>query len=119
MVAVRSSNWLWGGVGLLCFVGACSKKLESPKPSLTSVLPNLVCGEQLTTPVAVTGDNLTPLPTDTLEGPPILVLPGVSLTRTAGLDGVASAGTPVLIADDPADATKQHVHWMSEQALTF
>ncbi|MCC6994985.1 MAG: hypothetical protein IT370_10290, partial [Deltaproteobacteria bacterium] len=107
------------GLGLVGLAIGCSKKLESPTPSLTSVTPNLVCGEQLTTPVSVSGDNLTPLPTDTLQSRAVLVLPRVSLTQTSNLDGTAATGTPVVIADDPADASKQHVHWMSEQQLSF
>lgn len=92
-------------------LGACKKKLESPAPSLSAVQPNLVCGEQLTTPVTLSGDGLTPVPLDTLSGTQVLSIPQVSLTRQSDLFGAASAGAPVVINPDPADRSNHSVRW--------
>ena len=50
----------------LALVG-CSESLESPPPSVDSAEPALVCNDQLTTPVTISGKNLTPLPVDLLD----------------------------------------------------
>lgn len=100
-------------------LSACGHKLESPAPSLTSLAPSLVCGEQLTTAAVITGASLTPVPSKTLEPPESLLLPSVSLTRTATLEGTATTDSAVIVSDDPSDPALSHVRWTSETKMSF
>src|SRR5579859_1614849 len=107
---------------LLAVVAAtlgCGHKLESPTPHEAGVSPRLACSEQLTSPIQVMGDNLTPLPTKTLKDQEQLNLPQVSLTEETDLAGMAMSGMPISIADDPNNPSASHLRWESEQQLTF
>jgi hypothetical protein len=100
-------------------IGGCGHDIDSPRPTVTSLTPDVVCGAQLTTPVVVAGMNLTPLPTRTLRKTPQLLLPRVTLTESETLDGAGVTGMPISIADDAANPSASHVRWQSEQQLTF
>lgn len=76
----------------------CAQILVSPEPSLEGASPGLVCNEQLTNVLTVTGDGLAPLPSDVLQDEPVLILPALSITLSAGLDGSASTGAAVDLA---------------------
>lgn len=101
---------------LLCLAG-CANQVTSPPLSGGVVAPDLVCAEQLTTHVVVTGDGFTPMPIDTLTAPK-LRLPSVQLTQTRTLTGAAASGT-LILPGDPASPGSSAVSWQSEQQLTF
>ncbi len=82
---------------LLALVG-CGESLVSPTPSLDGADPGLVCGEQLTTAVTVTGAGLAPLPTEVVAGPATLELPELRLEPVSALDGGAATGASVDLA---------------------
>ncbi len=104
-------------LGLLA-VAACSHQVSSPSMTAGRVQPDLVCAEQLTTRVTLTGDGFTPMPTDTLKSSPQLILPAIQLTRTKDLGGAPAGGT-IRIPDDPADPASSLVHWRSGQEMSF
>ena len=97
---------------------ACSHRVDSPAVAAGAVSPSVVCVEQLTTPVALTGSGFTPLPTDTLLKPTHLVLPAIALARTEDLSGAAATGT-VQLPDDPANPAASQVRWASETRMSF
>jgi hypothetical protein len=106
----------------LLAVASCSKKIESPKPSLASFSPVVVCNampsDRDRTVVALSGAGLTPMPSRTLRGARgvHLILPRIDLTRTFGLDDAAVAPQVVTVPDDPVTGL---VSWQSEQAMSF
>ncbi len=102
----------------LVFVGACSHELTGPQPSLEAASPALVCDEQLTTAVTLSGSGLAPLVTNGLTPEPELDLPRVTLQRTEDLDGKAVTSTPVPVPDDPTDPAKSQVRWSSASSMT-
>lgn len=104
-------------LGLLA-AAACSHQVSSPSMTAGQVRPDLVCAEQLTTRVTLTGDGFTPMPTGTLTSSPRLVLPEVLLTRTLDLGG-AAAGGAIRVPDDPADPGASLVHWQSAREMSF
>ncbi len=111
-------------LSLLLAAAGCEQRVDSNKPTLTQASPQIICDAQLTTPIALTGSNLTPLPIRTLGGtnggsqPPTLQLPKVSLLQSESLDGMAASGMPVDIPDD-FDTRTGHVRWESESAMSF
>ncbi|MFT3772479.1 MAG: kelch repeat-containing protein [Minicystis sp.] len=100
-------------------LGACSHQIESPTPTAKTVTPGLVCIEQLTTQVTLTGDGLTPMPSKLLEQPPTLLLPEITLSVTQALDGSSASGKAVKVPDNPAHPDQSQVHWTSEQQMSF
>lgn len=100
--------------------GACSHELEDAKPRLSSVAPTLVCGEQLTTSVELTGTGFSPLPTKVLTSKPELVLPAVHLQRVQDIAGAPATDPRVTIPDDPAAPQPMpHVRWQSQTSMSF
>jgi hypothetical protein len=98
---------------------ACGHDIESPAPSSAAVQPNVVCAEQLTTTVTLTGDAFTPMPSKSLQKPERLILPSVDLKMSQDLAGVAANGGALRVPDDPADPTNSRVKWQSEQQMSF
>ena len=103
---------------LLALCHGCSHKLDDPKPTLASVMPNLVCSDQLTTAVTVAGTNLTPVPTKTLAGGEVLAVPIVTLTEETDLSGAAMTSSPIAL-NAASDTSNTHVRWESEQQMSF
>jgi hypothetical protein len=95
----------------------CSHDIESPTLASKAVQPDLVCVEQLTTEVTLSGDGFTPMPIKTLDATE-LRLPHVTLDRKQDLGGAAASGKAD-IPDDPAAPAKSLVHWTSEQRMSF
>ncbi|MBI5478385.1 MAG: IPT/TIG domain-containing protein [Deltaproteobacteria bacterium] len=120
---MRSTGaWRIGGAALLTallLAGGCSHTLEGPAPQVAGLDPALVCTEQLTTTVTLTGAGLSPLAIDALTKDPKLALPSITLRRTADLDGAAVGDAPVTIPDDPADPAHSRVRWLSQTSMTF
>src|SRR4051812_16685300 len=96
----------------------CSHEIQSPELTLKDAVPDLVCTEQLTIDVTITGTGLRPMPSKTLPPPPELVFPAISLGRPLDLGGAAADG-PVAIPDDPAAPAASYVHWDSELQMRF
>jgi len=93
--------------------------MEGPSPVVASAEPGLVCTDQLTTTITLTGSGLSPLAIDALTEDPKLALPTILLRRTADMDGNAVSEDPVVIPDDPAHPTQSHVRWLSQTSMSF
>lgn len=105
-------------VAVLAFLAGCSHQVQSPAVSVGAVSPSLVCNEQLTTRVRLTGDGFTPMPVDTLKPATRLVFPSVQLFRTLDLAGAAATGVAT-VADDPSAPASSRLHWTSEREMSF
>lgn len=94
---------------------SCSRntdRIQGPDPALESVSPPIVCVEQETRTLSVTGAGLAPLVKDVLSDPEV-ILPALSLSRVKDLAGQDLSGEPVYPV--PAEATR----WKSQAALEF
>ncbi len=112
-------RWASARAGLLAaaFLLGCSHDIESPTVASKAVQPDLVCVEQLTTEVILSGDGFTPMPIKTLDATQ-LQLPHIALDRKQDLAGTSASGKAD-IPDDPASPAKSLVHWTSEQRMSF
>jgi hypothetical protein len=109
-------------IGLSIFILGligCGHGIDSPRPSVSGVNPDLVCNAQLSTAVTLSGMNFTPLSEKSLTGQEVLQLPQVSLTEATELTGAAATGPSVVINPQPADPSSTHVRWESEMQLQF
>jgi hypothetical protein len=104
---------------LFAAVSGCGHQIDSPPTKADAVQPNLVCIEQLTTRVTLTGDGFTPMPSKLLEQPPQLILPAIDLVLGKNLDGTAASAKPVKVPDDAAHPDQSQVHWTSEKSMSF
>jgi hypothetical protein len=113
-------------VALVVLFG-CKHSVESPAVSADPakptgqkgpVDPDLVCVEQLTTGLMLSGEGFTPFPSQTLQNTVQLLLPTVQLTRTTAIDGTAASGG-ASVADDSRDPASSHVRWSSERQMGF
>ena len=106
---------------LLAVVTAgCAQRIDSPAPSVVSLMPKVVCDEQVTTRLAIGGDNLIPLPIRTLGGSPgtAVQLPTISFRQTGNLDGSAAMGMSITVPDDFDHPETSRVHWVNKSAMT-
>ena len=101
-------------IGLLTLLLACSHKLEGPKPEVQGLDPALVCTEQLTTTITLTGANLSPAEVDSLTDHSSLALPAVSLIPSLTL-----TGEPAPAGAAPVDIPEAHLTWTSQQSMTL
>src|SRR3954470_7846965 len=86
-----------------CALG-CAHEVESPKLTLQSVGPDLLCNAQRLSPetsLLLSGSGFAPMPSNVLTEPAILQLPSVSLTRSGDLTGAAASDAPVGFSGDP------------------
>jgi hypothetical protein len=107
---------------------SCATDIEGPRPSLADpsptavdpVEPGVVCRDQVTTTVAITGEGFSPLPYD-LAHTPRIWLPTVTLTRVAGLDGGPGDGVIVTWDGRPEEGNTnlEELAWQSETAMTL
>ena len=117
-MATRTSLCAVLVLGVLAAIG-CGHEVDSPSPSAAApVDPDLVCVEQLTTPVTIRGDGFVPMPVDTLADGVRIVMPKVVLAQSQGLDG-APANASFTIADDAANPAANRLHWLSPQQMTI
>jgi hypothetical protein len=103
-------------------LAGCSKKVESPEVGLSRIQPNLVCNSQRLDPdatVTLTGSGFTPMPTNVLVGPSILVLPEVTLARSQDLRGSAAGGTPWVFHGEPGKELSSNLVWTSSTEMTI
>jgi hypothetical protein len=98
-------------------VAGCAHELGGPAPAVESELdPHLVCNElDPMTTVTITGSGFSPMPVDTATGPARLLLPTVTLLRSADLAGAAGTGEPVPVPDESPDESQ--VHWYSQERM--
>ena len=90
------------GLSLWCvLVLSCAAKVTGPEPTVNSLDPGLVCGEQLTTTVSIAGAELSPLAIKAATGDPMLAIPDVSVRMISSLDGTAADGAPIALPNDP------------------
>ena len=95
----------------------CAEEMKSPTPSLTSVSPSLVCSEQLTTTVTITGSGLSPVVTEVLDKA-ALELPQLKLQQTGDIFGAAlDATVEQLTIDDSQEGNR--VRWVSQETMEF
>lgn len=99
--------------------GACTAKLEGPTPTPATVGPALVCNEQLSTEVVLSGSGFAPLVESGLTDTPALVLPQVTLVRTSDVDGANTAAFTKRVPDAPTDASTSGLVWRSASAMAF
>lgn len=104
--------WLFG-------VAACSQDLEGATPTLSALDPSLVCVEQITTVVTISGEALSPLPIETATGEPQLALPAIELRRTQDVAGGPVSELAIRIPDDPAAPAASRVRWTSSREMQF
>ncbi len=117
-------------IPLLAFLGlgACAADIEGPQPELAEpgpaavdpVSPGVVCRDQRTTTVEITGHGFSPLPYD-LARDPRAWLPTVTLTRAAGLDGTPGDGLGVTWdgRPEPLRPNADALVWRSQDALAI
>jgi hypothetical protein len=101
---------------------ACGHAVESPKLTVQSVGPDLVCNAQRLQSelsVALSGTNFTPMPSNVLAEPAALQLPTVGVTRTGELTGDAASDAPVIFSGDPAGDHAGHLSWQSGQQMSL
>lgn len=104
-----------------CALG-CAHKVESPKLTLQSVGPDLLCNAQRLTPetaLLLSGSGFAPMPSNVLAEPPILQLPTVNVTRSADLTGAASSGTAVAFSGKPDGAHAGELSWQSREQMSL
>ena len=95
---------------------ACKGEVISPTASIETVMPQVVCAMQQSTPIQIKGNNFTPLPTGTLTDTPVLELPRLFLQQRTKLDGTAGAATDVRIYDG---ADQNHVRFVGPTQMDF
>src|SRR5262245_57656523 len=121
-MSLRTLNLgLVAGVFGSCALG-CAHEVESPKLTLQSVGPDLLCNAQRSSPevsLLVSGSGFAPMPSNVLAEPAILQLPGVSLTRSADLTGGAASDAPVSFSGDPAGEHAGELSWQSRDQMSL
>jgi len=109
------------GLVLALALGAtgCPHAQDGPHAALTGISPEVVCNDQLSTVISVSGDALSPLD-DLVLTKPQLELPQLTLTRTQGLDGApVSPPESVIVPDDPLHPELSDLTWTNAMSMTF
>lgn len=121
---------------LVAGAAGCSHEVESPSLSLTDLQPGLVCNAQRLddASVVISGSGFTPMPTNVLATPSILILPTVDVAKSSDLfPGLAAdAGASVAQAEpmsgfsshvsfsgDPKGALAGDLSWQSNDQMTL
>ncbi len=100
-------------------LSACGRKVEGPTPGPTKIDPQVVCQDQLSTWVTLTGSGFSPSPVDALAKSPRLSIPKITVTRAADVDGSSVSGTPVVLDPDATSTASTRVKWTSEEQMSF
>ena len=109
--------------GLLASAG-CSKQVDGPEPALSNksvlpVSPAIICGDQLTTELTLSGERLSPVPVN-IPKQPAIALPSLTLTRRTALDGNAVDTVKVLYGGDPTTPSNTSaLAWDDQQTMRF
>ncbi len=105
----------------------CSQEVSGPEPSAEEpttgedlpVDPAVICRQQLTTDVVITGENFSPVPIDVPHQTQI-ALPDVSLVRARALDGSdLDAGTILFSGSPDTDRNVDLLSWQSQTQMTL
>jgi len=116
---------LLGTVGLFSLTNGCAHEIESPKVTITTIEPNLVCASQRRTdpaPVVITGTGFTPMPTSVLALPSVLQLPSVELTNVADLAGTELTTPAVTLFSGHPESEGElatRLAWASREEMTI
>jgi hypothetical protein len=108
-------------VALLC--AACSNKLDGPTPVLSAkkpalpVEPGIVCGDQLTTELTLSGLGFSPVPVNVPKHP-VIAIPSVSLIHGHALDGAGADDAVIRYGGDPtAPSNTSLMSWDSQKQM--
>lgn len=88
-----------------------------PDPGASVGRLSILCGEQLTTDVVVSGSGFVATPVEALTGEPLLQVPKVSISRAADVDGSPVGGDALELNPVPTDGSDDRVKWMSQEQL--
>ena len=101
---------------------ACSSKLDGPKPALATkdklpLSPTIVCGDQLTTELTISGEGLSPVPVN-IPKKPAIALPSLTLSRVSAADGGDADALQVVYGGDPtAPSNTSDLVWDSQTQM--
>ncbi len=107
---IRSRTHLLLGLVSSGLGTACAESLKSPDPSLLATNPGLVCPEQLTTTISVTGAGLSPAPVETMTDAASTELPVLWLEHVVQADGTTGGGAVVDLPE---------IEWAGQSAVSF
>ncbi|OGQ87501.1 MAG: hypothetical protein A2289_11315 [Deltaproteobacteria bacterium RIFOXYA12_FULL_58_15] len=109
----RIQRWILTSLSL-CLASGCTSEITGPKPTLSQIAPAAVCNEQLTTTVALTGRNFSPIPINSLTDAPGLEIPDVALELILDLDSRTVDGDAF---DLPNRGAQSYVRWESQKLM--
>lgn len=142
VLGMQGSNTFSSILHLLCLcaiaLGAsCSAEVTGPAPSIKPpgadvnpppVKPAMVCLDQLTAEVVVSGERFSPMPID-IPKDPQTALPNIVLTKNTELDGTPAARSDQILYSgdpdkDPTNAYGKDDHtpllsWDGQKSMTF
>jgi hypothetical protein len=93
---------------VLVTAAACERRVSGPAPVATAVDPQVMCTDQLSYTLSLTGSGFSPAPQDALLDERRLALPKVTLV---GEDG------EVVLNEDTTTAQAGRVSWVSQEQL--
>lgn len=115
----------------LCLVmtTGCTEEIKGSAPTIDEpsqdqtplpAEPGIVCSEQLTTDVVLTGGEFSPLVIDVLEEDSRIDYPDVTLNRSQTLTGDEADGEEILYSGDPDEPINRDLlSWQSQEKMTF
>jgi len=114
--SIVASAWLAGCPGAL---DGPVPQVADPAPSTPlPVDPGIVCGDQLTTPVTLSGERFSPMPFD-IPDDPRAELPTVTVVRARAIDGGPSDGAEERWSGTPGGLNAALLSWRSQAQMTF
>jgi hypothetical protein len=114
---VKKLGLIAASAGVLLMSVSCAEELEGPQPSVTSLAPNLACGEQLVTTITLSGEELSPLALDAAKDDPLVAVPDISLELVSDLTGASASGEVVTLPNDPEDPAAARIRWLSSTTM--
>lgn len=129
MTTTQSSTRHLGSMllSLLLALAACAGDLLGPEPLLQTSAPGLLtqpvtpviaCRAQHPTLLTLAGEGFSPVPFD-VPSDPRVALPGVTLTRSAALDGGSADAVVVTYGGEPGATNASRLGWQSRQQMTL
>ncbi len=97
----------------------CSRRIEGPAPSSDALSPMVVCGEQITTVVTLSGEQFSPTVFDSLTTKQTVQLPQITLIHEKGLEGEEGSGKEFDIPDDPNAPESSRLRWLKNTEMEF
>ena len=105
-------------LALAVFILSCGHDIEGPSPEVINLEPDIVCNDQVTTRIVIQGSGMSPLGTDLLNSPDV-VLPEITLLRVQDLDGTENASLEGDIIPAGSAEEEGHVRWTSREEMNF